>query len=148
MGVMECYGRPALVMKLFRHGNLFNYIQKQRLCDTSEEAKLAILRLVVDVAGDLKAHHECHIVHGSLTTVRNPEHASYATLTCANPQRNVLINDADQAIVSDYGSKAIFPTEYEGVPTDWPNEAPEVVGGETHTKRSDAYRFATTVLEV
>lgn len=72
----------------------------------------------------------------------------YAALTYAFPQRNVLINDEDQAIVCDYGSKEIYPTEYEGIPGDWPNEAPEVVAGNAHSKASDAYRFATATLEV
>lgn len=71
LGVMKCHERPALVTRLFKHGNVADYIRKC-LYTNSEEAKLAVLRLVIDVAADLKVHHGCQIVHGSLTTVREP----------------------------------------------------------------------------
>ena len=112
-------------------------------------------RQLSDVAKGLDYLHSCNLIHGDLKAVRSCPDCCFTVLT---PRKaNVLVDVVDNtphACIAGFGT-TIFTRNLDSIrPATRQNiyspgwSAPEVIKGSNHTKETDVYSFAMTVIEV
>ncbi|MBA3745805.1 serine/threonine-protein kinase, partial [Sporichthya sp.] len=118
-------GRPYLVMDHLRRGTLHEHVTRRGPLTWHQVARLGI-----KLAGALESAHRLGVLHRDV-----------------KPQ-NVLLSETGEPLLADFGSALVDgrrDTPVRGVTGSVPYCAPEVLGGEPATPRSDVYSLAATL---